>query len=122
MVVDVSDANIERFVRLSGGGNVVVMLPENKINYELSPGAIGRIQYYNKDSNVYSNYGTLFIKEVTDRDGVVLEPEDYAFFGSREIKLDFDEKDEGSKVYGEIVLGTDEVPSSEILKVLIEFM
>lgn len=122
MGLDGFDANIERFVRLSGGGNVVVMLPENKINYELSPGAIGRIQYYNKDSNVYSNYGTLFIKEVTDSDGVVLEPEDYAFFGPREIKLDFAAKDEGSKVYGDIVLGTDEVPSSKILEVLIEFM
>lgn len=122
MAVDGFDPNIERFVKVSDSGNVFVMLPENPNYDKLSPGAIGRIQYHDKMSNIRDNYGTLFIKSVTDCDGSVLEPETYGFIGSREIKLGFVEKADSFKVYGEVYLGTDEVPSSETLKLLIEFM
>ncbi|MCK5594192.1 MAG: hypothetical protein KAI18_03030 [Candidatus Aenigmarchaeota archaeon] len=122
MGLDGLDTNIERFVRLSERGNVYIMLPQNRINYELSPGAIGRIKYYNKGSNVPSNYGTLFIKEVTDCDGSIIEPESYVFQGRREIKLGVFEKEGMSKAYGEIILRTEDVPSADNLKLLIEFM
>ncbi|MBW6461719.1 MAG: hypothetical protein K0B07_01595 [DPANN group archaeon] len=116
------DADIEKFVRLSEEGNVFVMLPE-KPNYDkLAPGAIGRIQYHDVRSNIQSNYGTLFIKSVTDCDGKVFEPEDYTFLGAKAIKLGFVEKNENSKVYGEIILGTEKVQSLDNLKLLIEFM
>ena len=118
----VRGGTLEKFIELSKKGNVIVMLPQNPNYDKLSSGAIGRIQYHDKNSNLFSNYGTLFIKEVTDCDGKVLEPESYAFQGAREIKLGTISEDGVSKVYGEIVFGSCEVPSADNLKVYIEFI
>ncbi|NOQ55240.1 MAG: hypothetical protein GQ477_00375 [Nanohaloarchaea archaeon] len=116
------EETIKEFIDLSGKGNIKIIFPQEPNYDKVCKDAIGRIQYRDKGSFNSSNYRTVFIKALTEDGGDVLDPESYGFSGPRDIELSFIKKDDVSEIYGKIYLGTDEVPSSETLKVFIDFM